>query len=160
MALIPNDELVARAWLVAAVTGLTAGKVATTLPDPPWTDNEFVQIMQVGGAPNAELPVFEPVVSVNCFAMVLGSTKPPWGKANALANQIMATTYNRRPAHADMLLDLEALLGAAFSGYGDALVRSVWPVSLPRRVPSDPSQYAVYNLDLQFSWTAVSEVYT
>ena len=160
MALIPHNELVARAWLVAAVDGLSASKVATTLPDPPWTDNEFVQIMQVGGSPNAELPIFEPVISVNCFALVAGSAKPPWGQANQLAEKIRATCYNRRPAAAATTLDLATLLGAAFAGYGGALVRTVTPVSEPSRIPSDPSQYAVYNLDLQFNWSASSEVYT
>jgi hypothetical protein len=152
MALIPNDELVAKAWLVAAVSSLTAAKVATTLPDPPWTDNEFVQIMQVGGTPDTHLPIFEPVVSVNCFALKSGSTKPPWGQANHLASKILAACYDRRPATATMQLTI--------SGYGGALVRSVWAVSQPRRIQSDPSQYAVYNLDLQFSWVASSEVYT
>lgn len=159
MARIPNDELVARAWLAAAVDDLTVDKIATTLPDPPWTDNEFVQIMQVGGTPDTHLPINEPVISINCFAMVPGSTKPPWGQANELAMKVMAATYDRRPAAAATALNLATLLGAAFSEYGGVLVRSVWPVSQPRRIPSDPSQYAVYNLDLQFSWVASSEVY-
>jgi len=149
--LLPNDELVAKAWLEAAVP-LTAGKVATTLPDPPWTDDEFVQIMQVGGNPDPELMIAEPVVSVNCFAMKANSIKPPWGQANHLAQLIWQATLQRRWApHPAVELVLP-------SGYGRAIVRTAQAVSLPKRVPSDPSQYAVYNLDIQFSWIPASVV--
>jgi len=54
--LIPNAELVAKTWLLAAVTGLT-GKVSTNLPDVPWPDDEFVQIMKVGGSPVTDVPL-------------------------------------------------------------------------------------------------------
>jgi hypothetical protein len=152
MALLPNDELVAKAWLVAAVDGLTAAKVATTLPDPPWTDDEFVQIMQVGGDGDRDLPTAEPVVSVNCFAMKAGSAKPPWGQANQLAQKIWMATFPVRYSP-DPAVELDMP-----SGYGRALCRTVQAVSRPRRIPSDPSQFAVYNLDLLFSWVPASEV--
>ena len=153
MALIPNDELVAAAWLAAAVDGLTAAKVATTLPDTPWTDNEFVQIMQVGGTPDIHLPLPEPVISVNCFANVPGSAKPPWGHANQLAMKIWKACY------AKLYNPDTSVVVAMPSGYGSAIVRTVAPVSQPRRIPSDPSQFAVYNIDLQFSWYPASETF-
>jgi hypothetical protein len=154
MALIPNDELVAIAWLDAAVSGITSAKVATTLPDyTSWTDNEFYQIMQVGGSPNIDLPVNQPVISINCFAVAPGSTKPPWGHAHQNAMKVLAATYNRRPAAAANLLTMPA-------GYGAALVQSVYPISQPRRLPSDPSQFAVYNFDFAMVWVAAAEVYT
>lgn len=152
MSLIPNAELVARAWLIAAVTGLAAGKVSTNLPDPPWPDDEFVQIMSVGGTPDPDNPIYRPVISINSFAMKSGSLKPPWGKANQLAERIRLATYQiRRQPSGGVELVMP-------SGYGRALLLSVWPVSEPRRVPSDPSQYAVYNQDVQFVWTPASEV--
>lgn len=150
--LIPNDELVAKAWLVAAVP-LAASKVATTLPDPPWTDDEFVQIMQVGGSPDQDVPVGEPVISVNCFAMKASSLKPPWGQANQLAQQIWLATFPVRWAP-DPAVELATLP----AGYGRAIVRVVRAMSQPKRIESDPSQYAVYNLDLQFSWVPASVV--
>lgn len=146
MSLLPNSELVAQAWLLAAVTGLT-GKVATTLPDPPWTDNEFVQIMSVGGGPDQEVPRYNPVISLNCFAMKQGSARPPWGQAAQLANRIIQACYEiRYNSNSRVLLSMQP------SGYMQAVVTSVYPVSDMRRIPSDPSQYAVYNLDLQFTW--------
>src|SRR5687768_146046 len=108
--------------------------------------------MQVGGTPAIDTPVYQPVVSINCFAMKSGSANPPWGQANQLAEQIRLATYARRVrSEAGVLVTMPA-------GYGQALVLSVYPVSEPRRIPSDPSSYAVYNLDLQFNWTAASEV--
>lgn len=149
--LLPNDELVALAWLVAAVP-LASSKVATTLPSPPWTDDEFVQIMQVGGSSDPDTMLARPVVSVNCFAMKADSIKPPWGQANHLASSIWQATYQRRWApHNAVELTMP-------TGYGRAVVLSVFAVSRPRRIPSDPSQYAVYNLDLEFAWIPASVV--
>lgn len=142
---IPNAELVAKHWLLAAVAGL-AGKVATTLPDLPWPDNEFVQVMAVGGSPDPEIPQLHPVVTVNAFAAKPGSLKPPWNKAATLAMGIWAACYQKRYApHAAVELSLP-------SGYGRALVQSVFPVGEVKRLPSDASQYAVYSLDIQINW--------
>ena len=149
----PNAELVAKHWLLAAVPGLD-NNVATTLPDPPWPNDEFVQVMQVGGTPDMYVPRFNPVVTVNCFAMKQNSSKPPWNKASDLAMRILLATYSKRYADSSAYdLDLPA-------GYGRALVQSVYPVSDVRKLPSDPSQYAVYNIDLQISWVPASLVIT
>lgn len=150
-ALIPNNELVARAWAIAAVPTL-AGKVATLLPDQPWTDNEFVQIMQVGGGPDAYNMQGQPVVSFNCYAVKPNSKSPPWGQANNLANQLWRATYVHRFAP-DPVVEL-----VMPDGYGRALMQSVIAMSEPKRVPSDPSQYAVYNVDIQMFWVPASEV--
>lgn len=152
--LLPNDELVAMAWLPAAVSRITTAKVATTLPDPPWTDDEFVQIMQVGGDADRDNMISEPVISVNCFAMKASSIKPPWGQANHLASLIWEATFQRRWAP-DPAVELTMP-----TGYGRAIVRTVSALTRPRRIESDPSQYAVYNLDLQFNWVPASVVIT
>jgi hypothetical protein len=149
--LIPTVELIAKAWAVAAVPDLL-GKVATKLPDLPWDDNEFVQIMSVGGSPDPENPQSQPVVSFNCYAVKKDSKNPPWGQANHLATQLWRATYVKRWAP-DPAVDL-----VMPNGYGRALVQSVVPMTEPKRVPSDPSQYAVYNIDLQFFWIPASEV--
>lgn len=147
--LLPNDEQVAVAWIKAAL-GIT--NVATSLPDPPWTDDQFVQVMQVGGSPDIDVPMFHPVVSLNAFAMKPGSLKPPWGQAHHLVMRVLMATYAtaRQPA-GRVELDLP-------DNYGRAIVCSVYPVSQPRKIPSDPSQYAVYNLDLNMTWYPASVV--
>ena len=154
--LLPNSELVGMGWLIAAVTRITSAKVATSLPDPPWPDDEFCQIMQVGGTPDNDLPIQDPVISVNCFAMKKNSLKPPWGQAANLAMQIWEATFAVRYAPDPAVL--VAMPVADSSAYGTALVRSVTAMSTPRRVPSDPSQFAVYNLDLLVDWVPVGMV--
>lgn len=149
--MIPNAELVARAWLLAAVPG--ASGVSTNLPDPPWTNNEFLQIMKVGGSPDVDVPQFNPVISVNCWAMVANSRRPPWGHANELAMRVVMATYAQRAKRAPdstVIVTLPA-------GYTRARIHSVFPLAEPNRLPSDPSQYAVYTLDLQFAWSPDGE---
>lgn len=151
MSFLPNAELVTRAWLLAAVPGLSAN-VATRLPDPAWPNNEFIQIIRVGGGPNIDVPQFQPVMSINCYAMKQNSLNPPWNQANELAMRVVAATYDIRYAsHAAVALTMP-------TGYGRARVQSVYPVSEPVRTPSDPSQYALYTVDLQFIWTPDSVV--
>jgi len=149
--LLPNAELVAKTWLLAAVGGLD-NNVATTLPDPPWPNDEFIQIMQVGGSPNMYVPQFSPVVTLNCFAMKKNSTKPPWNKASGLGMRAIMACYEVRYAP-DTAVELDLPVN-----YGRAIVQSVYPVSELRRLPSDPSQYAVYNVDLHFVWVPASVV--
>lgn len=156
MSLLPNSELVGMAWLIAAVSRLTAAKVATTLPDPPWPDGEFCQIMQVGGTPDRDNPIQDPVISVNCFATKEGSLKPPWGQAANLAMEIWQATFSIRYApHPAVLASMPV---PDPSAYGTALIRTVTAMATPRRVPSDPSQFAVYNLDLLIDWVPVGMV--
>lgn len=142
--LIPTDELVAVAWIKAAL-GLTNG-VSTTLPDQPWEDQQWLQVMQVGGSPDIDLPVFDAAVSINAFAYSEGSAKPPWNKANHLLQQLLVATYQtqRQPSNRVAI----TLPG----DYGEAIVMSVRPLSLPRRIPSDPSQFAAYNMDIGMMW--------
>lgn len=145
--LIPNAEQVAVAWLKAAVSGITTN-VATDLPDPSWLNDEFIQVMKVGGSPDIDVPMLHPVISVNCWAMKANSRRPPWNHANELAMRVVKAAYQqafKRAPDPTVLVTLP-------SGYMTARVRSVYPLAEPNRLPSDPSQYAAYTLDLQFSW--------
>lgn len=151
MSFLPNAELVAKAWLLAAVPGLSAN-VATTLPDLPWPNSEFIQVIRVGGSPHPELPQFQPVMSINCFAAKQNSTKPPWNQANELAMRVVMATYPTRYRNSP------AVMLTMPTGYGLARVQSVYPLTEPVKTPSDPSQYALYTVDLQFVWTPDSEV--
>lgn len=142
--LIPTDELVAVAWIKAAL-GLTNG-VSTTLPDIPWDDEQWIQVMQVGGSPDIDTPVMDAAISVNTFAYKEGSTKPPWNKANHLMQQLLIATYQtQRQPSGRVELDLA-------DDYGRAIVMSARSLGLPRRIPSDPSQFAAYNMDIGIMW--------
>ena len=148
--LIPNDELVARGGLLAVLPDLV-GKVATKLPDADnWSGGEFVQIMAVGGSADLDVPQMAPVVTVNCFATSGGSSlQPPWGKANHRAMQIWQQTMVKR--WPQVVVD-------PGGDYGRAQVQTVAALQVPRRLPSDASQYAVYSMDLLISWLPIDLV--
>ena len=145
--LFPNAEQVAKAWLLAAVDGLS-NNVSTALPDVPWPNDEFIQIMKVGGSPEIDVPLLKPVISVNCWAVKQNSRRPPWGQANELAMRVLKAAYEQAFRFAP---DTAVKLTMP-TNFVAARVCSVYPLSEPNRLPSDPSQFAAYTLDLQFVW--------
>lgn len=150
MSLLPSSELVAVAWLTG-VSGLPSTAVGTTLPKDTsaWADTGFVQVGVVGGTPDADVPVARPVMDVRCWAVRPGSAKPPWGKANQLAEVIRAACY-RGEDDAEPFQRVVTLP----AGYRQARVLSVYWVTEPRRLPSDEARFACYGGDLQIHWTA------
>jgi len=144
----PTGELVAIAWLKLAVPGIG---VATTLPSDATAlrTSGFLQARTVGGSPDLYLPMRAPVVAVSCWAApsTEGSSKPPWNRANSLAERIVAATYDR--ALMDVTVDVSA------SDYTDAHVRTVVALSEPIRVEDDPGNYARYDVDLLVRWGSV-----
>jgi len=143
-ALFPTTDLVASAW-IASIPGLEASMVGPTLPKDvtKWADSGFVQVMTVGGTPNLYLPVAQPVVAVDCWAVKPGSDKAPWGRANYLAELIRSATYDHATVQRDLVLP---------GTYPEARCLTVYPATEPRRVYSDDGGYARFNFDLAFSW--------
>lgn len=139
---VPTDELVA----VEFLTRIVGDIVGTTLPGDvtKWLKTGFVQVGGVGGSPHIDYALMRPVISVDTWAAAANSTRPPWGKANALAMAIVTATYD--PANVELTLALQRELGSV-------RVKTVYPLSQPRRVPDDPAGYARYTFDLQMSWT-------
>jgi len=135
-----TSELVAVAWL----KGIVGDIVATDLPkdDASWAETGFVQAGVVGGSASMYVPRRDPVISVDCWAVNTDSAKPPWGKANNLAETVQAGCYA-----SDIQRDL--VLPGSFPG---ARVLSAYTVSEPRRILSDPASYARYNLSLALHW--------
>jgi hypothetical protein len=145
--LLPNTDLVASAWLRLAVP--TIG-VATTLPSDvtPLRTSGFVRVAAVGGSPNRYVPMRAPVVAAECWAAPTAtSSKPPWNRANQLAEQIMAATFN--PALMGVTVDLSGV-----GDYAPARVHTVVALAEPGRVENDPSNYARYDVELLLSWSA------
>ncbi|HEY9474676.1 MAG TPA: DUF4082 domain-containing protein [Mycobacteriales bacterium] len=141
-----NTDLVAVAWL-SGVDGVPSDAVATTLPadNSTWAASGFVQVTSgVGSSVNPDVPLRGPVVQVTCWAVNPDSAKPPWGKANNLAETVWSACY--QPTDVPRLLTLR-------SGYPQARVLSLWPVSEIRRLPGgDISSYAAYTFDLAVRW--------
>lgn len=144
----PTTELVAVAW--------TAGLfdepiVSTTLPKPSsdqtisWTDTGFVVVSTVGGTPNWYHPMRDPVVSVDCWAVNPHSAKPPWGKANNLAETILAGCLD--VPNIPRLLTLPG-------DFPSARVLTAYPLGEPQRVRDDQASYARYNFPLALMWRA------
>jgi len=163
--LLPNSELVACAWL-AQISGWNTGMVGTTLPRigptgplPDWIAAGFVTVGVVGGTPGSHVPLAEPALSVNCWAVnatcagigqpINVSPRPPWGKAAQLAEQIRYAVY---------VLDrgIGRHVAMAVPGYAGAAVMSALMLTEPRRVPADIAGYARFQFDLQLDWVTGS----
>lgn len=142
----PSHELVATLWL--DTLGLTADDIGSSLPGDPtlWATGGYVQATTVGGQPAIHVPMFAPLVQVDCWASAPDSRQAPWGKAGDLAGQVVAATYAfTKPVDLVMPSDYEAVR-----------VHSVYPVTEPRRIPGDDAGYARVNVDVIMRWSWVS----
>lgn len=142
-----NTELVAVAWL-QGVQGLSNAMVATTLPkdNASWTSTGFVTARTTGGQPGVHVPLRSPVVTVDTWAISPSSDKPPWGKANYLAELI---DQGCRSGHAQRAVTLPV-------NYPGARVLSAYLLSEPRRAYGDQGDYARYTADLAVHWVDLS----
>lgn len=140
----PPSELVAVAWLKAALAPFSA--VGTTLPAAEQMPDGFVQALVVGGTPSVDLPVRQPVVSVDAWAATASSsTRPPWGKASVLAERVRVASEGPRVT----LVELPA-------NYRPAVVMAAYLRTEPRRVPDDQGAFAHYSMDVQLVWREAS----
>lgn len=141
-----TPELVATAWLKTIV----GDRVATTLPkdNSSWAASGFVTLTSTGGTPNLYVPLREPVMGVDCWAVNPDSQKPPWNKAACLAEAIQAACYQRRTIPQTVALP---------TGYPSVQVRSAYTTGEHRRIPDDPSSYARYMIPgLVLAWVEVT----
>lgn len=140
---LPTNELVAVTWL-KTLPGLPANSVNTTLPADvsTWAENGFVQVTLAGGSPDMYTPQNQPVFQIDCWATNPNSEKPPWGKANNLAEIIKATVYDK------------SVWGPLTMPATHENVRVLGSVAQtePRRVLSDEARFACYTIDLQLFW--------
>ena len=146
----PTNELVAIAWLGQRVDGIVEGQVATTLPKDKaaWADEGFVQVQALpGGSPDIDVPLRRPVLQVDLWAVTLdangnASNKPPWNKANRLAELLRLATESQAYGKPVTLPD----------GYRGARVQAAYLIGEPTRVTDDPSGYARFTVDLALDW--------
>lgn len=142
----PNHELVAIAWLKTIV----GDRVATTLPKDAasWAATGFCTVDTVGGTPNLYVPLREPVMGVQCWAVNLNSQKPPWNKASSLAEAIQAACMDHPTVPRTLTIP---------GGYPQVQVKSAYLTGEPRRMPDDPSSYARYSIPgLVIVWAVAS----
>lgn len=151
MSLLPTNELVAIAWL-KGITDLPTDAIGTTLPAvDSWADTGFIEVGVVGGSPDRDIPVRRPVLGIQCWAANANSGRPPWGKANQLAEIIAAACYGG----VDDVVPSQRVVTMHVPGYQQARVTAAYFVTEPRRIPrADDARYAMYSGDLQMHWTA------
>jgi hypothetical protein len=142
----PTNELVTVAWL-KGLSGLN-NLVATDLPTDAstWVASGFTQVTAVGGIPAAYFALANPVVTLDFWAVAPDSGKPPWNKANQLAETARMGLLDH--ASVGRLLVLPA-------AYDNARVLTCRPLIEPRKVRNDEAGYARYSMDVEFSWVAV-----
>ena len=142
------------AW-ISTIADFTADGVDTELPQDTstWSAHGFIVVpTTVGGTPHSVIPVRRPVGQVECRAVSPGSGRPPWGKAEDLAEQIRYATYDRN--------NFGRPLTVSYNGmpYPDALVRSAKFMTEPHRMYADGADYAGSSFDLALQWVQVGEV--
>lgn len=147
---LPAGEQVAIAWLKTIVGDI----VALTLPKPgtdgtySWAGTGFCTVDTVGGTPHLYVPLHEPVIGVECWAVNPNSQKPPWGTASALAQQIQAACWDHPTVPRTLVIP---------GGYPVVQVKSAYLTGEPRRIPDDPSSYARYSIPgIVLPWVVVS----
>jgi hypothetical protein len=155
--LLPSGEQVAVAW-ISSIGGLQADGVATQLPDDEtkWQPQGFVTVAVVGGSPDMYVPVRKPVFQIDTWAVKIGSSKPPWGKAASLCEQIRMACYNYRPNGT-----ANRALGIRASGaveYPPVRVMGAWLMTEPHRIYEDRGDFARYSFSMTLHWTTIQPV--
>jgi len=152
LTLLPDDELVAMSW-VASIPGFSPQMVATQLPadKSTWSATGFVTVSVVGGTPHPDLPLSQPVIQCDCYAVKPNSNKPNWLMAAALASALRYACWDR--------IGFPRLLDISSNGkaYPSAAVRSAYMTIQPRRVYADPGDYARYSTDIALVWAMTND---
>lgn len=148
-----NTDLVAMTWL-GGVTGLSPSTVASRLPtdNSTWAASGFVTVRTVGGAGVIDHPLRRPVVTVDCWACVVNSSKPPIRKAFHLAETAYAAMIPKTDAAIRAIQRILTLPGS----YPQARVLSAIPRSEPRLAYGDQGGYGHVTFDAEFDWIELS----
>jgi len=156
----PTSDLVAVAWL-GGIAGLTPDMVSTNLPqdNSTWAATGFCTVSTIGGTPDLYLPVRKPVYQVDCWAVNPSSGRPPWGKANHLAELIRShVEAGPRVSNFARLLSFTPV-GAYFGANVVEAILRTEPrrVTVPAVMPTgDEASYARYLFDLELVWKVAS----
>lgn len=143
----PTSDLVVVTWLkgITALGNLVATELPTT-DGASWAASGFTQVTTVGGAPSIDYPLANPVVSLDFWAYAANSGRPPWNRANRLAEIVRRAMLDHVSVQRPLVLP---------AAYNDARVITCYPTIEPRRVRSDDAQFARFTMDAVFSWVEV-----
>lgn len=157
-----NAEQVAIAWL-RAQTDLANVGIGTTLPQDyeSWAQYGFIQVAVTGrGHSNPEIGYRCPLMTAHCWATNPGKQRPPWGKANDLAEIVWAATQ----------VDGNGIenLSTAITAAPKVRVLQTWGVQEPRRhrwgFPTldtgaviNPGNTAHYTCEFEIAWAELPQ---
>lgn len=147
----PNSELVTLAWIKDVVTAYDVATGSTLQgPDPDtqvlsWGKTGFVQAISVGGSINGNTPMRQPVMSIDCYAANVDGGRPPWGRANSIAETIVRASRSFLWGDTQRAVTLPGTFGRALVRDGSALAE-------PTRRPADEANFAHYGFELSISW--------
>lgn len=147
MAKRPNAEMAMKAWCLSRPS-TPAGKVATQLPklDTDWSATGFIVVRSVGGFPDVDAALRNPVLSLSVFTTKPGSQSPPWDMAFGLAEQLFAEFYEANA--------FPYASGFGPLDYSPVKIMTGYPLSEPIKIPDSDSAYAQVSFDATISWVA------
>ena len=153
--LLPSSETVCVTYL-QTIPGLQVDVVATQLPsdNTQWATYGAILVSVVGGIPDMDIPVAHPIVQLDFLANNPGSPRPPWWKANALAEQVRMALYDK--ARVGRIVTPVA----GGQQYPAAKVLSAYLLGEPRRIYGDAGTYARFQCDMALSWCPVAPIPT
>lgn len=141
----PNSELVATTFVRELLSPVPANfGVGTTLPEntASWSDG-FIQLQVVGGSPDIDVPTRRPLIQVDCWVPSINSSKPQWGRAATIGENLTNFIYEFGEGIGKQL---------SLGTFKDALVQSVYLASEPRRITNDPAGHARFSFDISLTW--------
>jgi hypothetical protein len=151
--LLPTSELICIAYLKSA-PGVLADVIATQVPldESQWAANGCITVAVVGGHPDPDIPVRNPMMQLDFFATNAGSAKIPWFKAADLAEQVWMATQNRQQ------IGRVVSISSGGKAYPPAKVLTAFWLTEPRRIYGDKGDWAHYSGDLALSWTITATI--
>lgn len=153
--LLPTTEIVVAGWLKLAVTGPPVGTDLPDANDPAQTAayaavklDGFLRIAAVGGSPDPDVPMRQPVVQVESWFAPRPDRAPAGARHRAaqLANRVLNATYE--PAFQGQVIDLSSI-----GQYAPARVHTVTALTEPDEIEEDASDWSRFDVDIAVLWS-------
>lgn len=142
----PTSRIVTLAWLKLAAPGVGADTALPAVSEATAISG-FIRPQIVGGSPDRDVPLRNPVISAECWISPHPVTrKVSWSRAEDLAERLAAAVYDRQLMN--RVLDL-----SEFGNYAPARVLTGLALTEPRRAEGEPTDWARVDVDLQLFWT-------
>lgn len=152
--LLPNAEVVVVSYLKAI--NVAGNNVATDLPAPdgqgnyPWQETGFIRVGSIFEDINYYTGRREAVATLECYGYTPNSNKPPFPRANALAEKVVNATLPNQ--HFNVL---KGKLELPSRYYPVSILEATISTGPRRDVRLVNDQRAVYLVDFRLLWVAL-----